>query len=87
MALAGTKSLLNIMVVFGNGFYFLISKTCFWEYKEKTIFLYFWNKKHIWLVEIKKYSFLKKKIENTKIYCYWDLNSNTNSLNETNSLN
>ena len=28
-----------------------------------------------------------KKIKNTKICCYYDLNSNTNSLNETVSLN
>ena len=35
----------------------------------------------------KKKSFLKKKIENTKICCYWDLNSNANLLNETDSLN
>ena len=30
---------------------------------------------------------LKKKIENSKICCFQDLNSNTNSLNETDSLN
>ena len=30
---------------------------------------------------------MKKKIENTKICCYKDLNSNTNSLNETDSFN
>ena len=53
--------------MFGNSFCFLFSKTCFWEYIEKTIFSYFWNQKHVWLVEIKKYDFLKKKIENTKI--------------------
>ena len=35
----------------------------------------------------KKKSFLKKKIENTKICCYQDLNYNTNSLNEIDSLN
>ena len=59
-------------VMFGNSFCFLFSKTCFGEYKEKTIFLYFWNQKQVWLVEIKnkKNSFLKKKIENTKICCY-----------------
>ena len=34
-------------------------------------------------LKIKKKSFLKKKIENTKIFCYQDLNSNANSLNET----
>ena len=54
--------------MFGNSFFFLFSKTYFWEYKEKTIFLYFWNQKHVWLVEIKKDGFFKKKIENTKIY-------------------
>ena len=51
----------ELKVMFGNSFYFLFSKTCFWEYKEKTIFLYFWNQKHVWLVEIKKYGFLRKK--------------------------
>ena len=56
-------------VMFGNSFCFLFSKTCFIEYKEKTIFLYFWNQKHVWLVEIKKTVFWKK-IENTKICCY-----------------
>ena len=49
-------------VMFGNSFCFLFSKTCFWEYKEKIIFLYFWNQKHVWLVEIKKDGFLRKKI-------------------------
>ena len=48
-------------VMFGNSFCFLFSKTYFWEYKEKTIFLYFWNQKHVWLVEIKKDGFLRKK--------------------------
>ena len=62
-------SFLRILVIFDNSFYFLFSKTCFGEYKEKTIFLYFLNKKHVWLVEIKN-SFLKKKIEYTKICCY-----------------
>ena len=57
--------------MFGNSFCFLFSKTCFWEYKEKTIFLYFWNKKHVWFVEIKKKKqFFEKKIENIKICCY-----------------
>ena len=35
----------------------------------------------------KKSSFLKKKIKNTKICYYYDLNSNANSLNEIDSLN
>ena len=34
----------------------------------------------------KKKSFLKKKIENTKICCYQDIKFNANSLNETDSL-
>ena len=34
-----------------------------------------------------KKQFFEKKIENTKICCYQDLYSNTNSLNETDSLN
>ena len=31
----------NIKVMFGNSFCFLFSKTYFWEYKEKIIFLIF----------------------------------------------
>ena len=31
--------------------------------------------------------FFEKKIENTKICCFQDLNSNVNSLNEIDSLN
>ena len=34
-----------------------------------------------------KRQFFEKKIENTKICCYQDLNSNANSLNEIYSLN
>ena len=49
--------------MFDNSFYFLFSKTCFGEYKEtkKTIFLYFLNQKYVWLDEIKKIVFEKKK--------------------------
>ena len=47
----------KVKVMFGNSFYFLFSKFCFWEYKEKTIFLYFLNQKHVWLVKIKKIVF------------------------------
>ena len=73
--------------MFDNCFCFLFLKTCFWEYKEKTIFLYFRNQKHVWLVKIKKKdSFLKKRKENTKICYYQDLNSNANSLNVTDLL-
>ena len=42
-------------------FVFYFSKTYYWEYKENTIFLYFWNQKHVWLVEIKKTVFWRKK--------------------------
>ena len=35
------KGVERIKVMFGNSFCFLFSKTCFWKYKEKTIFLYF----------------------------------------------
>ena len=31
----------EVKVMFGNSFCFLFSKTCFWEYKEKTIFFFF----------------------------------------------
>ena len=48
--------------MFGNNFCFLFSKSCFWKYKEKIIFLYFLNQKHVWLIEIKNNNFLKKKI-------------------------
>ena len=34
-----------------------------------------------------KRQFFEEKIKNTKICCYQDLNTNTNSLNETNLLN
>ena len=37
-------------------------------------------------LKLKKY-FFEKKIENTKMCCYEDLNSNANSLNERDSLN
>ena len=38
-------------------------------------------------LKIKKKKFFEEKIENTKIYCYQDLNFNANSLNEIDSLN
>ena len=42
---------------------FSIFKNCFWKYKVKTIFLYFWNQKHVWLVKIKKIIFWRKKLK------------------------
>ena len=76
--------------MFGDSFYFLFSKTCFWEYKEKKQFSCIFEIKNMFgqLKLKKKKSFLKKKEEeNTKICCYQHLNFNANSLNETNSLN
>ena len=76
--------------MFGNNFCFPFSKTCFQEYKKKE------KKKNSYIFEIKnmfgqlklkKQVFQEKKIENTKICYFQDLNSNANSLNETNSLN
>ena len=43
--------------MFGNSFYFLFLKYFLGEYKEKTIFLYFLDQKHVWLVEIKEIVF------------------------------
>ena len=50
----------NVRLCLVTVFCFLFSKTCFWEYKEKTNFLYFWNKKYVWLAEIKKIVFEEK---------------------------
>ena len=48
----------DVKVMFCNSFYFLFSKKKkIGEYKEKTIFLYFLNQKHVSLVEIKKIVF------------------------------
>ena len=49
-----TKMPLETKIMFANNFCFLFLETFFWEYKEKTIFLYFLNQKRVWLVEIKK---------------------------------
>ena len=38
-------------------------------------------------LKLKRQFFEEKKIENTKICCYQDLNSNDNSLNEIDLLN
>ena len=72
--------------MFGNSFCFLFSKTCFWEYNEKKIPCIFKIKNMFGQLKLKRY-FFEKKIENTKICCYQDLNYNTNSLNEIDSLN
>ena len=60
--------------MFGNSFYFLFSKICFWEYKEKTIFLYFLNQKNVWLIEIKKKNEEKtRKILKYVVTRFWTL--------------
>ena len=61
--------------MFGNNFYFLFSKTCFWEYKEKTISCIFEIKNMFSKLKLKK-QFFEEKIEKTKICCYQDLNYN-----------
>ena len=73
--------------MFGNSFYFLFSKTCFWEYKEKKKFSCIFEIKNMFGQLKLKRQFFEKKIENTKICCYQDLNSNANSLNEIDLLN
>ena len=72
--------------MFGNSFYFLFSKTCFWEYKKKKFSCIFEIKNMFGQLKLKR-QFFKKKIENTKICCYQDLNSNANSLNDIDLLN
>ena len=73
--------------MFGNSFCFLFSKAYFQKYKEKKISCIFEIKNMFGQLKLKRQFFEEKKIENTKIYCYQDLNSNANSLNETGSLN
>ena len=71
--------------MFGNSFYFLFSKTCFWEYKKKKFSCIFEIKNMFGQLKLKR-QFLKKKIENTKIRCYQNLYFNVNLLNEIDSL-
>ena len=72
--------------MFGNSFCFLFSKTCFWEYKKKNSCI-FEIKNMFGQLKLKRQFFEEKKIKNTKICYYWNLNFNTNSLNEIDSLN
>ena len=65
--------------MFGNGFYFLFSKSCFWEYKEKQFSCIFEIKNMFSQLKLKRQFFEEKKKENTKMCCYQDLNSNVNS--------
>ena len=62
-----SKQTLRLCLVIIFVFYF--QKLIFGNIKKKTILLYFLNQKHVWLVEIKKIVFEKKK-ENIKICCY-----------------
>ena len=73
--------------MFGNGFYFLFSKTCFWEYKEKIIFFCIFEIKNMFGQLKLKRQFFEEKIENNKICCNQDLKFNVNSLNKKDSLN
>ena len=73
--------------MFGNSFYFLFSKTCFGNMKKKQFSCIFEIKNIFGQLKFKKQFFERKKIENTKINCYQDLNYNANSLNETDLLN
>ena len=73
--------------MFGNIFFFF-SKTCSWEYKEKKKqFSYIFEIKNMFSQLKLKNNFFVKKIENTKICCYQNLNSNDNLLNEIDLLN
>ena len=79
---------MKFQVMFDNCCCFLFSKTYFWEYKEKKISCIFEIKNMFGQLKLKKNNFVEeKKKENIKICCYQNLNSNTNSLNETDSLN
>ena len=67
-------------------FVFYFQKFVFGSIKKKQFYYIFKIKIMFGLVETKKI-FFEEKIENTKICCYYDLNSNTNLLNEIDSLN
>ena len=68
-------------------FVFYFQKLVFGNIKKKTIFLYFWNKKHVWLVEIKKKKksvlVLKCSICNKQKYINWP-QSHLNQLSHIN---
>ena len=67
-------------------FVFYFQKLDFGNIKKKQFSCIFEIKNMFGQLKLKK-QFLKKKIENTEICCYKDLNSNANSLNKTDSLN
>ena len=47
--------------MFGNNFYFLFSKTCFWECKEKQFYYIFEIKSMFGQLKLKKKQFFEKK--------------------------
>ena len=47
--------------MFGNSFYFLFSKTCFWEYKKKQFSCIFEIKNMFGKLKLKRQFFEKKK--------------------------
>ena len=73
--------------MFGNRFSFLFSKLVFGNIKKKQFSCIFEIKNIFDQLKLKKQFFEGKKIENTIICCYQDLNFNATLLNETNSLN
>ena len=82
--------------MFGNGFIFYFQKLVFGniyiyiyiKQTKKKQFSYIFEIKNMFSqLKLKKKKFFEEKIENTKIYCYQDLNSNANLLNKTDSLN
>ena len=70
----------------GNNFCFLFKKLVFGNIKKRQFPCIFEIKNMFGQLKLKKIK-LKKKIENTKICYYSDLNFNANSLNKTDSLN
>ena len=77
--------------MFGNYFFFFIfyfQKLVLGNINKKQFSCIFEIKNMFSQLKLKKKKFFKeKKRENTKIYCYQDLNSNANSSYETNLLN
>ena len=68
-------------------FVFYFQKLVFGNIKKKKFSYNFEIKNMFGQLKLKKKKFFEEKIENTKICYYQDLNSNTNSLNETDSFN
>ena len=73
------KSYQNVFVYF--------QKLVFGNIKKKQFSCIFEIKNMLGQLKLKRQFFEEKKIENAKICCYQNLNSNTNSINETDLLN